>query len=181
MFIAEALAASHDAAQGAAAEPFYMEVEFFVGVAFVFFFVFFGKKIFKAIAIKLDERAQRIQEQIDEATRLREDAQELLASYEKKQHEALKDAQNIVVAAKEEAERLAVEAAQQLEHDLKRAEQLAQERIALAETQALAAVKARAVDVAMEATERALRTDLSEAKSNAILDDAIKTLDEKLQ
>lgn len=181
MFISQALAATDEAVQGAAAEPFYLTTEFFVGAAFVLFFVFFGKQLMAAVNVKLDERALRIKEQLDDAARLRDEAQELLASYEKKQHEALKDAQNIVQAAREEAQRLSVEAAQQLEHNLERAEQLAQERIALAETQALDAVKALAISVAMDTAERVLKTDLPVAKRNAIIDQSIRTLEDKLQ
>ena len=128
----------------------------------------------------LDERAQKIQDQIEEATRLREEAQELLASYEKKQHEALKEAESIVKAAKDEAERLAVEAAEQLEASLKRSEQMAKDRIAQAESQAIAEVRTLAVNIAMDATKRILTSEVSAAKADALIDDAIKNMDGKL-
>jgi len=180
MLISQAHAATDAAGHAAHAVPWYQDTTFFVAVAFVLFFVFFGKKLFGAMNASLDERSQKIQDQIEEATRLREEAQELLASYEKKQHEALKEAESIVKAAKDEAERLSVEAAEQLEASLKRSEQMAKDRIAQAETQAIAEVRTLAVNIAMEATKSILASDVSDAKASALIDDAIKTMDGKL-
>lgn len=177
MLISQAQAAS-DA--GTAAQPFYTDPTFFVAVAFVTFFVVFGKKLGGAIGTMLDARAQKISDEIEQATRLREEAQELLASYEKKQHEALKEAKSIVKAATEEAKRLAVEAAAQLENSLKRSEQLATDRIAQAEAQAIAEVKAQAVDLAMDAAQRLMQSEVTGAKADAMLDQSIKDLDGKL-
>lgn len=160
--------------------PFYQDTTFFVAVAFVLFFVLFGKKLFTAMASSLDDRAQKIKDQIEEATRLREEAQELLASYEKKQHEALKEAASIVKAAKDEAERLSVEAAEQLDASLKRAERLAKDRIAQAEVQAIAEVRTLAINIAMEATQRVLEQDVSATKADALIDTAIKNMEGKL-
>ncbi|PHS76657.1 MAG: F0F1 ATP synthase subunit B [Rhodospirillaceae bacterium] len=177
MFISQAYAAT-DAVQHAV--PFYETSTFWVAVAFVTFFVLFGKKMGGVIGAMLDDRAVAIQNQIEEATRLREEAQDILASYEKKQHEALKEAEGIVKAAKQEAERLAAEAAEQLDRNLKRSEQLATDRIAQAEAQAIADVKSMAVDVAMDAAKRILTDDISAAKANALIDDSIKGLEGKL-
>lgn len=171
---------AHAATEAGQAIPFYLDTTFLVAGAFVAFFVIFGKKLFGAINAGLDDRAQQIQDSIEEATRLREEAQELLASYEKKQHEALKEAESIVAAAKDEAQRLSVEAAEQLEASLKRSEQMAQERIAQAEAQAVAEVKTMAVDIAMDAAKRILASEVSDAKADAMVDDAIKNLDGKL-
>jgi len=171
---------AHAATEAGQAVPWYLDTTFFVSVAFVLFFVFFGKKLFGAMNAGLDERSQKIQDQIEEATRLREEAQELLASYEKKQHEALKEAESIVQAAKDEAARLSVEAAEQLEASLKRSEQMAKDRIAQAETQAIAEVRTLAVNIAMEATKSILTSDVSDAKASALIDDAIKNMDGKL-
>mgnify|MGYP002637529126 CR=1 FL=1 len=173
--------AGHAVAQGVIHHvPFYQDTTFFVAVAFVLFFVLFGKKLFASMTASLDERAQKIQDQIEEATRLREAAQDLLASYEKKQHEALKEAENIVRAAKDEAERLSLEAAGQLEATLNRAEQLAKDRIAQAEVQAITDVRTMAINVAMEATKRILTDEVSAAKADALIDTAIKNMEGKL-
>jgi len=180
MLISQANAAEATADAMHHTVPFYQDTTFLVAVAFVLFFVFFGKKLFSTMNAGLDDRAQKIQDQIEEATRLREEAQELLASYEKKQHEALKEAESIVKAAKDEAERLSVEAAEQLDASLKRSEQTAKDRIAQAEVQAIAEVRTMALNVAMEATKSILTNELSDAKAGALVDDAIKNLVGKL-
>jgi len=171
---------AHAATEAGHAVPFYWDTSFLVSAAFVVFFLAFGKKLVSAINSGLDNRAKQIQDTIEEATRLREEAQELLASYEKKQHEALKEAENIVAAAKDEADRLSKEAAAQLEASLKRSEITAKDRIAQAEAQAIADVKALAVNIAMDATKTILSNNVSDAKASALIDDAIKNLDGKL-
>ena len=178
MLISQAQAAETAAAGHTVA--FYESTSFLVSVAFVLFFVVFGKKLGAAVGGMLDERSQKISDQLDEALRLREEAQDLLASYEKKQHEALEEAKSIVAAAKSEAERLAAEAAEQLEHNLKRSEQLATDRINQAQAQAVAEVKDMAVEIAVDAAKRMLSSDVSKAKADDLIDDAISDLDGKL-
>lgn len=178
MLISQAHAAT--AADGANAVPFYADTTFLVACAFILFFVFFGKKLGGAMSTMLDDRAQKISDEIEEATRLREEAQELLASFEKKQHEALKEAEDIVKGAKDEAERLAVEAAANLEKSLKRSEQMAKDRIQQAEAQAIAEVKAQAVDLAMAAAKTILETDAGGKKADALIDQSIKDIEGKL-
>ncbi|MBL4693589.1 MAG: F0F1 ATP synthase subunit B [Magnetovibrio sp.] len=177
MFISQAQAATEAAGH---VVPFYEHPTFWVAIAFVLFFVFFGKKMGSVIGQMLDDRSAAILDQIEEATRLREEAQDMLASYEKKQHEALKEAEGIITAAKEEAQRLAAEAATQLDHNLKRSEQLAADRIAQAQAQAIAEVKSMAVDVAMDAAKRILSQDITATKANALIDSSIKGLEGKL-
>ena len=177
MFISQALAA--ETASGIA-EPFYASTSFIVAAAFIMFFVFFGKKIFIAVGAMLDDRSDAIKSELDEATRLREEAQDMLADYERKQHEALAEAENIVAAARAEAERLGVEAAKQLESSLKRSEQMAKDRIAQAEASALQEVRAVAVDVALEATAKILEKDVSGAKAKDIINGSIGELGKKL-
>ncbi len=176
MFISQALAAETTTH----ATPFYASTSFLVAIAFVLFFVFFGKKIFIAVGSMLDDRSDAIKSELDEATRLREEAQDMLADYERKQHEALAEAENIVAAARNEAERLGAEAAKQLEASLKRSEQMAKDRIAQAEATALQEVRAVAVDVALEATAKILEKDVSGAKAKDIINGSIGELGKKL-
>ena len=176
MFISQALAAETTTQ----AAPFYASTSFLVAGAFVLFFVFFGKKIFIAVGSMLDDRSDAIKFELDEAARLREEAQDMLADYERKQHEALAEAENIVAAARSEAERLGVEAAKQLEASLKRSEQMAKDRIAQAEATALQEVRAVAVDVALEATAKILEKDVSGVKAKDIINGSIGELGKKL-
>ena len=177
MFISQALAAETAANH---AEPFYASTSFIVAAAFIMFFVFFGKKIFIALGTMLDDRSDKIRNELDEAQRLREEAQDMLSEYERKQHDALKEAESIVAAAREEAERLGLEAAKQLDASLKRAEQMAKDRIAQAEAQAVAEVRAIAVDVAVEATRKILEKDISGPKAKEIINNSIAEIGKKL-
>ena len=159
-------------ASNAAHGAFHENAVFWVAVAFALLFVLFGKKIFAAITSGLDSRAETIRDEIDEATRLREEAQELLAGYQRKQHEAAKEAEAIVERAKAEADRLAEKAAAHLEESLKRRERQAMDRIAQAEAGDEGDSES-AVDLAVSATGN-LTDNLSDAKADALIAGAIK-------
>jgi len=154
--------------------------EFWVFVAFVILVGALFKKIYAALTSGLDARAARIKAQLDEAEKLREDAQSLLAEYQRKQHAAADEAQGIVAQAKAEAERLREQAQADLEHALKRREQQAIEKIAQAEAEALGEVRNQAVDLAMAASARLLADSLNEEKSARLVDEAIKDVSDKL-
>jgi F-type H+-transporting ATPase subunit b len=154
--------------------------ETWVAVAFVIFVILVWKPAQKALLSGLDARAARIEKELSEAARLREEAQALLAQYQRKHRDAMKEADGIITHAREEADRLAQQAARDLEVSLKRREELAMQRIAQAEQQATADVRAAAVDVAIAATERLLKEKLDGAKGDALIDQAIKELPAKL-
>ncbi len=154
--------------------------ETWVAVAFVIFVVLVWKPAQKALLSALDARAARIDKELSEAARLREEAQALLAQYQRKHRDAMKEADEIITHARAEADRLAQQAARDLEASLKRREELAIQRIAQAEQQATADVRAAAVDVAIAATEQLLKEKLDGAKGDALIDQAIKELPAKL-
>lgn len=128
----------------------------------------------------LDARAARIAKDLDEAAKLRAEAEKLLAEYQAKHREAMAQAESIVTAAKEEAARLAAKAEGDLAAALKRREELAMERIAQAEAQATSEVRAAAVDLAMAATTKLLGTRLDAARQDALIDGAIKAMPARL-
>lgn len=154
--------------------------EFWVLVAFVVFVVLVWKPGQKAVNQMLDDRAEKIRADLEKAAKLREEAQALFAEYQRKQRDALKEAEGIVASAKAEAERLSAQAATDLEASLKRREQLALQRIAQAEQQAMADVRAAAVDLAMAATQKLLTDKLDTARHEALIEGAIKELPAKL-
>jgi F-type H+-transporting ATPase subunit b len=132
--------------------------EFWVAVAFAIFvgiLIYYG--VHKLIIDALDARRDRIQAELDEARRLKEEAQALLAEYQGKQQEAEREAAAIIAGAKAEAERLGVEAKAKMEDFLARRSKLAETKIAQAEAQALADVRAAAADAAVAAAETILR------------------------
>jgi F-type H+-transporting ATPase subunit b len=177
-----ALAAETVAEQAAdhGAEPFYVTAEFWVAVGFVLFMALVARSVLRVIGVALDDRADKIRSQIDEATRLAEEAQQLLATYERKQREAADEAETIVDQARREADRLARQAAADLERSLKRREELALERIAQAEQTAVADVRARMVEIAMAATRRLLVEQIDAKQASALIDSAIDELPKKL-
>lgn len=153
---------------------------FWVAVAFVIFIALVAKPIAKALPKALDSRAEKIRADLEEAERLKTEAQDLLAQYQRKQRDAQREAEEIVAHARQEADRLAEEARVKMEQRLARREQLTIERILRAEAQALADVRARAVDIAVDATRRVLADALPAAKADSLIDSAIKDLPGKL-
>lgn len=177
-----AMAAETAAEPGAehGAEPFYLGAEFWVFVAFVIFVILVGRTAYRVVIAALDDRAQRIKDQVDEATRLAEEAQQLLATYERKQRDAAAEAETVVEMARREADRLSDQAAKDLERSLKRREQLAFERIAQAEAAAVAEVRTRATEIALEATRRLVVQRVSGKRADALIDAAIEELPTRL-
>ncbi len=133
------------------------DAEFWVAVSFVVFvgiLIYLG--VHRKVAAALDERQARIKAELDEARRLREEAAALLAQYQRKQQEAEGEAQVIIANAKAEAERMAADAKAKMEEFVARRTKMAETKIAQAETQALADVRAAAAEAAVAAAEKIL-------------------------
>lgn len=129
----------------------------------VFLAILIYMKVPAMLSRSLDQRAERIRNELDEARRLREDAQQLLAEYQRKRQEAEKEAEDIVAAARREAELIAQEARERTEDYVTRRTALAEQKIAQAERDAVSEVRSSAVDIAIEAARRLL-TDKVDAK-----------------
>lgn len=149
---------------------------FWFGVSFVIFVLLVAKMAGKSIVGMLDERGRRIAAELEAAQKLREDAQAALAQFQRKQRDALKEAEGIIASAREEAERIRTEAAADLEQTLKRRQQQAMDKIAQAETQALQQVRDLAVDIAVAATEKLLVDNLDSNRNTALVNQAIVEL-----
>jgi F-type H+-transporting ATPase subunit b len=129
----------------------------------------------------LDARGAKIQAQLDEATKLREEAERLLAEIKTQREATEHQAASMLAMAREEAVRLAEEAKLKLEEQIKRRGAMAERRIALAEAQAAAEVKAAAADLAAQAAEAVLAARLAAAKTDPLIDPAIAAAATKLQ
>ena len=151
-----------------------------VGIAFVLTVALIAKPIWRGVSGSLDERADKIRDQIEEARKLREEAQALLADYQRKQRDALSEAENIVAQAGEEADRMKAEAAEHLEQTIERRKAQALDRIAQSEAQAIASVRNTAVDVAVAAAEQLIKDRVSGDRQAALVDAAIKELPSQL-
>ena len=126
--------------------------ELWVAVAFAIFLAVLAKLgVHRMILGVLDARSARIKAELDEARRVREEAQALLAEYQRKRAEADREADAILVAARQEAERLAAEAKAKVEEFVVRRTKMAETKIAQAEAQALADVRAAAAEAAVSA------------------------------
>lgn len=154
--------------------------EFWVAVGFVILVVGAARPAWRAISTGLDARAEKIKATLDEAAKLREEAQHLLAEYQRKQRDAMKETEEIVAHAKVEAERLAAKASADLDVALKRREQMAIEKIAQAETEALREVREISVDLAVAAARALIADNLDDKRKGELVDEAIKELPNKL-
>jgi F-type H+-transporting ATPase subunit b len=157
------------------------EAEFWVLVAAIIFVALVFKPASRALTGGLDARIARIRGELDEARRLREEAEKLVAEYRAKQQEAAKEAEAIVAHARQEAERIAVQGARDLELALERRQRMAEERIAQAEANALAEVRAAAIDVAIAAARDVIAASIDDRRGAALLDEAIVVLPQRLR
>ncbi|HEX6441840.1 MAG TPA: F0F1 ATP synthase subunit B [Stellaceae bacterium] len=157
------------------------DAEFWVLLAVVIFIVAVWKPGSRAITGILDQRSVRIRTELDEARKLREEAEQLVAEYKRKEGEAAAEAQAIIAHAKEEAERIAAHSAQELEQVLERRQRLAEERIAQAEAKAVDEIRAVAVDAAISAAREVIASEMDENRGGALLDNAIAALPQQLR
>jgi F-type H+-transporting ATPase subunit b len=133
------------------------EAEFWVAVSFIIFVAVLGRFGVHKIMLKgIDDRRERIKAELDEARRLRSEAQTLLAQYQRKQAAAELEAQAILASARSEAERLTAEAAAKMDELIARRTKMAESKIAQAEAQALADVRTVASEAAVTAAEMIL-------------------------
>ena len=157
---------------GAFSTPEFWVAASFVG--FILLIVYF--KVPGMVTKALDDRADAIRQELDEARRLREEAQAMLADYERKHRDAEKEVESIVLLARQEAEALGVETRQKIKDQLERRTALAEDKIARAEEQALGEVRAAAVTLAVSAAERIIAKKMTPAASSKLVDQSIKDL-----
>jgi F-type H+-transporting ATPase subunit b len=150
-------------------EALFADAKFWVGVSLIFFLsLLIYLRVPKMVLNSLDERSREIAEELEKARQLRDDAQAMLAEYQRKQQDAEREAEDIIERANAEAERLAKETETAIQQQLERRTKLAEQKIAQAEARALGEVRAVAADVAVGAAQRIL-TDRIDENSDANL------------
>ena len=158
-----------------------LDAEFWVAVGF---FLFVGVLVYFGIPQKmlaaLDSRGARIKAELDDAKRLRDEAEALLAQYRRKRQEAEREAEAIIAGAREEAERVAAEAKTRMEEFVTRRSQVAEAKIAQAETQAVADVRAAAAEAAVAAAEKILTQSAKGEVADRLLTQGIRDVKAKL-
>lgn len=147
-------------------------------IVFIGILVYF--KVPGMIGKMLDNRAEGIESELNEARALREEAQTLLASYERKQREVQEQADRIVAAAKEEATIAAEQARADLEVSLARRMAAAEEQIVNAQSAAIKEVRDQSIAIAIAAAREVIAKNLSAADGNGLIDSAIAEVEAKL-
>jgi F-type H+-transporting ATPase subunit b len=157
------------------------EPETWVAVAFVIFVGILIRLGVPGMLLKqLDSRSARIKAELDEALKLRKEAEGVLAEYRRKQGEAEKAAESIILNARTEAERLAADAKAKVEDFIARRTKMAETKIAQAEALALADVRSAAADAAVAAAEKILIETTRGPAAEALVDQGIRDLKAKL-
>ncbi len=156
--------------------------DFIVTLAFLLFVgVLVYYKVPTLVAGLLDKRAAGIREELDEARALREEAESVLAEFESKQREVGDHSERIIAAAKESAEEAAEQARRNLALAIERRIQAAQDQIASAEQRAVKQVREEAVRIAVSAAGKLIAEEMSADRASEMIDEAIATVEAKLQ
>ncbi len=157
------------------------DVEFWVAVAFV---ILVGAvlyyKVPARVAAILDERADIIRQELEDARKLREEAQKLLASHEAKRKQAEGEVKEILDVAKQEAEALAVEMRREFEAMVARRRAVAEDAIKRAEIEAVQEVRRHAAELSVATAEEVLRKHIKGAKATKLIEESVRTIGDKL-
>src|SRR5450631_2186651 len=157
------------------------ETETWVALAFILFVAGLGYiGVHRMLAKSLDERSTRIKAELDEARKLKDEAAQLLADYQRKRQQAESEAQEIISGAKAEAERLAIEAKAKVEEFVARRTKMAELKIAQAEAQAAADVRSAAAEAAIAAAEKILTVEAKGKLANELIAKGIEDVRKKL-
>lgn len=153
---------------------------FWVAVAFFVFLAIAFKPAKTAILGALDGKIDEIKADVEHAAKLRDEAQALLADYERKQQQSAAQAEEMIATAKREAEDAKTRAEEELRASLERQQKLALERISLAEEKALSEVRIAAADLAIAATEKLITERAAGKEGDALIEKSISELGDKL-
>lgn len=156
---------------------------FYVAISFVLFFLLFGRKLWGAIASVLDARAEQVRSNLDEASRLRREAEKMLEDATREREQALAESRALIERSRAEAASIAENARREAEAIASRREQMARDRIAASERAAIREVREMAADAAIKATRTLLTQHFSADASGAsvLLDRGISDLPQALK
>jgi F-type H+-transporting ATPase subunit b len=159
----------------------FLEAEFWVALAFIVFVAGLGYIGAQRSVVKaLDDRAARIKSELDDARKLKDEAAQLLAEYQRKGQAAESEAQDIIAGANAEAERLALEAKAKIEDFVARRTAMAETKIAQAEAQATADVRSAAAEAAIAAAEKILTAETKGKLGGELIAKGIEDIRKKL-
>ena len=156
------------------------DATFWVLISTIIFAIVAWKKAKGPLVELLDARTERIRKELEEAERLRVEAQEVLADYQRKHRDAMETANEIIENASEKAARMETEMTARMDEDLARREQQLVDRIARAEQAAVKEIRIKAAEIATSTVETILKEQMT-TKDSELIEDAIKTIPQKLQ
>jgi len=157
------------------------EEDFWEGLGLLIVIAFFlWWRVPAFLAAALDRRAEAIAKELEQASQIRREAEQVLIEYRQKATAAKSEAEHILRETKEEAERYAAEARAQLQTQMERRAKLAEQQIAQAEARALLEIREAAANAAAAAAEKLIAAHLDDAKSSALIENSIKDLGTKL-
>jgi F-type H+-transporting ATPase subunit b len=154
------------------------DTNFWVLVSFVVFLALFFRYGLDSIINMLDQRSQKIRDELDEAEQLRIEAQEMLANYKRKQQNAEEEADRILAEAKDKAKRLVDQAEKELEQAIEKQKKQAEDRIKSAEQKALLDIRREVSDIAIKASEDILKSRLNRIDHDPLVNQSIDQIDE---
>lgn len=157
-------------------EAFYMGAEFWVAAAFVLVVIGLARPIGKAVALMLKKRISNIVTRIDEASQLQEDAQKMLAEYERKFLNAQNEADAILKKAQKEVDYFKNESLSKLEQDMKVKTSEADERLNSAKEKAAQEITSLTSELTMEIVKQALLNKLDKTEKSKLIDNSIGLL-----
>jgi F-type H+-transporting ATPase subunit b len=155
-------------------------LELILLIALVILILLIFRPVSRALFGLLDGHANKVRHELDEAKRLHEQAQSLLAEYQRQLERGTGQARTMVDHARAEAQRMTGRHQEELEAALKRRSDLAETRIAQAEARAVQELRAQAARLAMQTTERLLRQKIDDARAAQLVDEAIREIRVKL-
>jgi F-type H+-transporting ATPase subunit b len=158
----------------------FSDPSFWVTVSFIIFILLAARPVSRKIATALDARSEQIRRELDEAVRLREEAQAILASYQKKQRESMAEAERILQQTREDAQAMAEKAEADLKSSIEKRKKLAMEKIEQAEKQAMQAVQSHVVDIAVSAARAVISEQMASGKTDDLMKLATSNIERKL-
>ena len=173
-------AASEAAHAAASHEGLLQNPVTWIALSFLIFVALFVKFVLPMINKGLDARADKIRDQLEQATRLRAEAQALLATYQAQQQEMLKEAETIVATAQKDAAAMRDRAAEDLKQAIDRRTQQAQEKIARAEVDAINQIRARIIDTATESARTMIAQQMQGAQEEQAIANALAAIEQQI-
>lgn len=176
----ETVTTEHAEAAATGISAWMQDPSFWIAVSVAIFTVLFIKYVLPHITKSLDDRSAKIREQLEQASRLREQAQELLATYKAEQEAKTREAELIVATARKDAEMMREHATLELQQAIERRKQQAVEKIARAEQEAIAEVRAQMVELATQATVEIIRERLDSSKEDPAIGRALSAIERQI-